>query len=156
MSQDHHYESHLIWTGAAQGPTTTYRAYSRDYSVTVSGKPTLHLSADPTFLGKAELYNPEDLLLAALAGCHMLTYLALATRAKLQVIEYTDHSLGTMALVGGGGHFSDVVLRPRVVIAAGQDIAAAQELHHEAHRNCFIAASMNFPVRHEPETRHAG
>jgi organic hydroperoxide reductase OsmC/OhrA len=155
MSHDHHYETSLIWTGAAQGPTASYRGYARDYTVAAPGKPVLHLTADPTFLGKADLYNPEDLLLAALAGCHMLTYLALAARAGLHVVAYEDRSTGTMTLAGGGGHFTEVVLRPKVTIAAGHDIAFAQDLHHEAHRDCFLAASMNFPVRHEPVTHHA-
>ncbi|TXH36336.1 MAG: OsmC family peroxiredoxin [Rhodospirillaceae bacterium] len=150
MPHDHHYATHLIWTGAAQGPTSAYRAYSRDYTVQSAGKPVLLLTADTAFLGKAERYNPEDLLLAALSGCHMLTYLALAARAKLHVLAYEDKAAGTMVEKGSGGAFSEVMLRPQVIIAAGHDRDLALRLHHQAHADCFIAASMNFPVRHEP------
>ena len=150
MPHDHHYATHLIWTGAAQGPTSAYRAYSREYTVQSDGKPVLHLTADAAFLGKAGQYNPEDLLLAALSGCHMLTYLALAARAKLHVVAYEDEATGIMVQKGGGGAFSEVMLRPRVIIAAGHDRDLALRLHHQAHADCFIAASMNFPVRHEP------
>ena len=150
MPHDHHYATHLIWTGAEQGPTSAYRAYSRDYTVQSAGKPVLPLTADTAFLGKAERYNPEDLLLAALSGCHMLTYLALAARAKLHVVAYEDKAAGTMVQKDAGGAFSEVMLRPQVIIAAGHDRDLALRLHHQAHADCFIAASMNFPVRHEP------
>jgi organic hydroperoxide reductase OsmC/OhrA len=60
-----------------------------------------------------------------------------------------------MVLEGGGGRFTEVVLRPKVTLAAGSDGNAAQALHEEAHRHCFIAASVNFPVRHEAETKLA-
>ncbi|MDY0884659.1 OsmC family protein [Dongia soli] len=156
MPHDHHYATHLIWTGAAQGPTSAYRAYSRDHTVQSAGKPLLHLTADAAFLGKPEQYNPEDLLLAALSGCHMLTYLALAARASLHVVGYEDKAEGRMVQKDTGGAFTEVMLRPEVIIAAGHDRDLALHLHHQAHEDCFIAASMNFPVRHEPVVTVAG
>ncbi len=155
MDREHHYEAHVVWSGAAQGPTTAYRAYARDYTVAAAGKPTLQLTADPAFLGRKDLYNPEELLLASLSGCHLLTYLALAALAGLHVVGYEDQATGRMVQAGSGGHFAEVTLRPKVTIAAGHDLTLAKELHEKAHRDCFIAASMNFPVRHEPEVRHA-
>jgi organic hydroperoxide reductase OsmC/OhrA len=102
------------------------------------------------FRGDATLHNPEDLFLTALSGCHMLTYLALAARAGICVTEYVDDATGTMELVGGGGRFSEVVLRPKVTIAPGSDVTLAIRLHDQAFKDCFIASSTNFPVRHEP------
>jgi organic hydroperoxide reductase OsmC/OhrA len=156
MNHDHHYQAAATWVGAAQGPTTNYRAYSRHYQVQADGKPVLDLSADPAFRGDPALYNPEDLLLASLAGCHMLTYLSWAARKGLLVTAYQDNATGTMRQQGEGGHFTEVVLHPIVTIAAGQDVALAEHLHEDAGRDCFIAASMNFPVRHEVEIRVAG
>lgn len=156
MDRDHHYAADLAWAGAAQGGTVNYRAYSRHYQVRADGKPTLDLSADPGFRGDAALYNPEDLLLASLAGCHMLTYLALASLKGLVVVAYEDKATGTMRQVGNGGHFTEVVLHPVVTIAAGQDAVLAEHLHEDAGRDCFIAASVNFPVRHQVEIRVAG
>ena len=151
MAREHHYSSHLVWTGAAQGPTKDYASYARDYVVRIPGKPELTGSSDPLFRGDPKRHNPEDWLLAALSACHMLTYLALCARKGLQVLSYEDEAGGTMALEGGGGHFTEVVLRPKVTLAAGSNAQAATALHEDAHKHCFIAASVNFPVRHEPK-----
>jgi len=149
MPRDHHYSAHLVWTGAAQGAVKDYASYSRDYVVRIEGKPDLVGSSDPLFRGNPERHNPEAWLLAALSACHMLTYLAICARKRIQVAAYEDEASGTMVLAGGGGHFSEVVLRPKVTLAAGSDVKAAEALHKDANRDCFIASSVNFPVRHE-------
>jgi organic hydroperoxide reductase OsmC/OhrA len=145
----HHYQTRLTWTGAAAGGTTDYKAYSRAYRADIDGKPALAGSADPAFRGDPKLHNPEDLLLVALASCHMLSYLALAALEGLVVTAYEDGASGTMQQEGRGGRFTEVVLRPRVTLAPGSDLARAEALHEDAHRTCFIANSVNFPVRHE-------
>jgi len=149
MPRDHHYSAHLVWTGAAQGAVKDYASYSRDYVVRIEGKPDLVGSSDPIFRGNPERHNPEDWLVAALSACHMLTYLAICARKRIQVAAYEDEASGTMVLAGGGGHFNEVVLRPKVTLAAGSDVKAAEALHKDANRDCFIASSVNFPVRHE-------
>lgn len=150
MSQAHQYRSHLVWTGAARGPTAHYERYSREHRVDLAGKPPLVLTSDPLFRGDAALHNPEELLVAALSSCHLLSYLALAARAGVLVVGYEDEASGTMELRGGGGRFTEVVLRPVVTLAPGTDEELAMRLHDRAHEQCFIAASTNFPVRHEP------
>jgi organic hydroperoxide reductase OsmC/OhrA len=147
-TREHRYRTSLTWTGAARGATTTYAAYSREYRVAVEGKPAFDGSADPAFRGDPALYNPEELLVAALSACHLLSYLALCALAGIEVVSYTDEASGTMEETAGAGHFTHVVLRPRVAIARG-DLEEARALHEEAHRQCFIAASVNFPVDHE-------
>jgi organic hydroperoxide reductase OsmC/OhrA len=149
--KSHHYKTRLTWTGAAQGPTGDYRAYSREYRAELAGKPAVTGSADPAFLGDPKLTNPEEMLLIALASCHMLSYLALAALEGLEVVAYEDAAEGTMLQEGRGGRFSEVVLRPRVIVAAGGDLARAEALHGDANATCFIANSVNFPVRHEAE-----
>jgi organic hydroperoxide reductase OsmC/OhrA len=151
MSHDHHYAARLTWSGAAQGPTVNYAAYSREVLAEVPGKPTLRGSADTAFRGDAALHNPEDLLLIALSACHLLSYLAECARAGVRVVSYEDRAEGTMALRDGRVRFTGVVLRPRVAIAPESDPALALKLHGRAHAECFIANSVNFPVRHEPE-----
>jgi len=151
MARTHDYAVHLTWTGARNGPARDYASYSRTYALAFAGKPTLEGSADPQFRGDPALHTPEDLLVGSLSSCHMLTYLALCTRAKITVIAYEDAASGTMALAGGGGHFTEVVLRPRVTVAAATALDKAMALHETAHHDCFIAASVNFPVRHEAE-----
>jgi organic hydroperoxide reductase OsmC/OhrA len=151
VARAHEYHARLTWTGAARGGTTSYQAYSREYVVEIDGKVPLRGSADSLFRGDSALHNPEDLLVAAISSCHMLSYLALAARAGLHVVAYEDSASGTMELTGGGGHFTEAVLHPRVTIAAGADAALAEHLHEQAHAECYIASSLNFPVRHEGE-----
>lgn len=147
--KDHHYETKLTWTGASAGGTSDYKSYSREYRADFAGKPAMTGSADPAFRGDPELHNPEELLLVALASCHMLSYLALAALEGLEVLAYEDRAAGTMQQEGRGGRFTEVVLHPRVTLAPGSDLQRAEALHEEAHKACFIANSVNFPVRHE-------
>ena len=156
MSKSHHYDLKLRWTGAAMGPTASYAGYSREYRIEIAGKPPITGSADPTFRGDPALANPEDMLVAALSACHMLSYLAVCALGKIKVISYEDAASGTMSEIGPQrSAFTEVVLRPRVIISADSDAAKAKALHDQAHKICFIANSVNFPVRHEPEISQA-
>lgn len=154
----HTYEATLRWTGAGESGTTGYTAYSRDHEVTIDGKPALLGSADPAFRGDPTRHSPEDLLVAALAQCHMLWFLHLAATSGVVVVAYTDTAQGTMRVEAAGhGQFTEVVLRPLVTLGraersdgstvSDEDLA---ELHRRAHEHCFIARSVNFPVRHDP------
>ncbi len=149
MNKTHLYEARLIWSGGARGPTESYQTYSREFRVEIAGKPALTGSADPLFRGDAALHNPEDMLLAALASCHMLSYLAAAVQARVLVTAYEDQASGQMAFAEGTGRFTEVVLHPTVTVAPGTDMAIAHRLHERAHAICFIANSVNFPVRHQ-------
>ncbi len=151
----HHYALDLTWQGNRGTGTSGYRDYGRDVLLRAAGKPDLAGSADPTFRGDATRWNPEELLLAALAQCHLLSYLHSAVNHGVVVTSYDDSPVGTMAQVGQGGHFTEVVLRPRVTVADVAQLRLAQDIHAEASRNCFIAASVNFPVRHEPSVQVA-
>jgi organic hydroperoxide reductase OsmC/OhrA len=150
MSKTHHFACRTVWTGAAQGPTRDYDTYSRTYEVAIAGKPTLTGSSAGEFKGDESKHNPEDLLVIALSTCHMLSYLALAARAGIAVSAYVDETEGTMAIKDRRLRFTDVLLKPRVTVAAGTDLKQAEALHEKAHEICFIANSVNFPVRHEP------
>ena len=150
MSDDHLFECRLVWTGAEQGGTVAYEAYSREYRVEFSGKAPLLGTAAPEFLGDAVLHNPEDMLVAALSTCHCLSYLALASRQGIEVTDYTDEAKGLMEWGDGTYRFTKVVLRPVVTVKKGTDLAKARALHEEAHAACFIACSVNFPVTNEP------
>ena len=151
MAKEHHYGATVSWTGAREGTTSDYRAYSREHEAVVEGKPVLRLSADGAFLGDDALHNTEELLVISLSGCHLLTYLAKCARAGVRVLSYEDEASGTMAWDGETYRFSEVVLRPRVVIEAGGDLGLAEELLHRSHDLCFIGRSVNFPVRHKPQ-----
>jgi organic hydroperoxide reductase OsmC/OhrA len=145
----HRFAARLRWTGAERGPAVDYASYSRDYVVEVDGKPPLRGSADAHFRGDPAWHNPEDLLVAALSACHLLSYLATCTRAGIAVVAYDDDASGEMTLIDGKMRFREVMLRPRVAIADPARIDEAMDLHERAHAECFIANSVNFPVRHE-------
>jgi organic hydroperoxide reductase OsmC/OhrA len=146
MAQVHHFRAKVTWTGVAKGTTSSYESYSRDHVTEVPGKPPLPGSADQVFRGDASRHNPEDLLVVSLSTCHMLTYLAEAARAGVHVLAYSDEASGIMQMHEGKMRFTEVSLRPQVVVAKDSDPAQAQRLHEKAHEHCFIANSVNFPV----------
>lgn len=146
----HRYRVAVEWTGNRGEGTRSYRGYGRDHVVRVQGKPDIAASSDVAFRGDADRHNPEDLLVAALSSCHMLAYLHLAAMAGVVVTAYGDQAEGRMTTEGNGGRFDEVVLRPQVAIDPGSDAERARALHEDAHHACFIASSVNFPVRCEP------
>jgi organic hydroperoxide reductase OsmC/OhrA len=150
--KQHTYKVQVDWTGNDGDGTKTYKSYRRDHAIEVKGKPPIPGSSDPNFRGDASRYNPEELLVASLSSCHMLWYLHLCAVNHVTVLEYRDAACGVMAENDdGSGEFVRVVLRPKVKIAAGDDRARAHALHEEAHRFCFIARSVNFPVEVEAD-----
>ena len=150
MNLPHRYRVDVEWTGNRGTGTDGYRNYSRNHVIRIPGKPDLAGSSDPAFRGDATRHNPEDMLVAALSSCHMLSYLHMATVAGVVVVAYDDSAEGTMATEGDGGHFTEVVLRPVVTIRADSNPGKALAAHEAAHHACFIANSVNFPVRCEP------
>lgn len=146
----HEFSCRLRWTGAAFGAVKDYSSYSRSLSLEVPGKPPLAMSSAPPFRGDETVHNPEDLLVGALSSCHCLSYLSLAARAGVEVVDYTDEAKGVMEWDGKTFRFTRVVLKPVVTVKSGTDLVKARALHEEAHAACFIACSVNFPVDNEP------
>ncbi|SFF03965.1 Organic hydroperoxide reductase OsmC/OhrA [Actinacidiphila alni] len=156
-ARKHVYETRVVWTGNRGTGTASYRDYARTHDVTADGPPPLAGSADRAFRGDRDRWNPEQLLLAALSQCHMLSYLHVCAVNGVVVTAYTDRATGTMEeTAGGAGHFTEVTLHPAVEVASPTMTAAANALHEEAQRLCFIANSVNFPVHHEPTATTGG
>lgn len=151
LNQQHAYTLKTVWTGNTGSGTSSYRAYSRNYEVHIKGKPVMPGSSDPMFRGDKTLYNPEDLLVAALSSCHMLWYLHLCAENEIIVTAYEDNAEGIMQFnKDGSGQFVSVTLKPLVVITDNTKISLAETLHHQAHDMCFIARSVNFQVSFVP------
>jgi organic hydroperoxide reductase OsmC/OhrA len=150
----HAYKTTIEWQGNQGFGTRAYVSYARDFSARIAGKAELLGSADPAFRGDSTRHNPEDLLVIALSSCHMMSYLHVCATKRVVVTAYIDEAQGMMDTELTHGRFREVVLRPRVTVAADTTDAdverAGREFHAEASRGCFIASSMNFPVRHEP------
>ncbi len=136
--------------------TTSYRAYHRRFEVAAAGKEPFLGAADPTFLGDAHGYHPEELLLAALSSCHLLWYLHLCADAGVVVLSYHDDAEASLEEGPSGGAMTGAVLRPRVEVATQAMVGEARRLHGEAARRCFVARSVAFPVVHEPTVLVAG
>ena len=150
----HSYALHMRWTGNTGQGTRDYRGYERAHEYAIEGKPVILGSSDPAFRGDKTRHNPEELLVMALSSCHLLSYLHLCATNKVVVVDYVDDAVGTMVeSVEKGGQFTEVVLRPTVTLEPGSDATLAESLHEKAHHFCFIANSVNFPVRCEPITK---
>ena len=151
MKGEHHYKVCVEWIGNTGAGTAGYAAYSRNHQIQAEGKPDVPGSSDPAFRGDPARWNPEDMLVASLSACHKLWYLHFCAVEGVTVQAYRDEAEGVMVEdPRRGGAFASVTLKPQVTIAAGGDAALAQALHERAHHFCFIANSVNFPVRCEP------
>jgi organic hydroperoxide reductase OsmC/OhrA len=151
MSRTHEYTAEVRWTGNRGTGTSGYRDYDRAHDVSAEGKPAIAGSSDPAFRGDRARWNPEELLVAALAQCHMLWFLHLAAVSGVVVTDYVDRPEGTMLEQDdGAGQFTRVVLKPEVTVTGAAMREHSQHLHEQAHANCYVARSVNFPVVHEP------
>jgi organic hydroperoxide reductase OsmC/OhrA len=144
----HRYAVDLAWSGSTgEG----YTAYRRAHTVTVAAAgQALELTADPAFRGDPALLNPEQLLLAAAASCQLLSFLAVAARARVDVRSYTDSAEAVMPEDERPIRITRIVLRPRITVAPGPTEARLRHLVEMAHRECFIANSLSSEIVVEP------
>ena len=147
----HRYNIRTTWTGNSGHGTRDYRSYDRSHVIKIEGKADIEGSSDPSFRGDRSKHTPEDLFVSTLSTCHMLWYLHLCAVNGVIVLEYNDNAMGVMQeQADGSGKFTNVTLRPEVLVAEHHMIDKANELHRDAHRMCFIANSVTFEVMHEP------
>ena len=150
MSQQHEYVAAIRWTGDRGEGTKRYLGYDRTWDIETPGKAVVHCSNDPLLGGDPTKANPEDLLISALSACHMLWYLHLASKAGIVVRGYEDRPVGLgETSPNGAGRFLSATLRPKITVERGADLARADAIHGDIHTYCFIARSVNFPVRFE-------
>ncbi len=149
MPKAHNYETALEWVGNTGAGTKSHSSYDRLYEIKISGKPSIVGSSDPNFKGDSSKYNPEEMLVISLSSCHMLWYLHLCSVNDIVVENYRDVANGVMnENSDGSGEFTEVTLFPVVTISSG-DLEVAKSLHQKANKMCFIARSVNFPVKHQ-------
>jgi organic hydroperoxide reductase OsmC/OhrA len=144
----HHFSARLAWRKGGEGGA------AGNHRVELDGRPAIELSGAPQYRGDPTRTNPEELFLAALASCQLLTYLALAARAGLDVLAYDDRAEATLAIADKKMRITEVRLRPRITLAVGADEAKARALVEAAHEGCFIANSVACAVVTEPEFTH--
>lgn len=152
LSMKHDFPAKIKWTGNLGSGTSHYRAYDRTWDMITPGKAVVHCSNDPLLGGDASKYNPEDILIAAISSCHMLWYLHLCSEAGIKVTAYEDNPVGIgESAPDGSGQFVEAILYPKITITADSDPDKARGIHDEIHKVCFIARSVNFPIRYEIE-----
>lgn len=130
-------------------PDFDLRTYSRDHTTTFKNGLEVVMSAAPAYRGSAEAVDPEEMLVASLSSCHMLTFLAIAAGRKFIVDSYQDDAVGHLEKNDGGKlAITRVELRPAIRFSHGAapDAATLDAMHHEAHEKCFIASSVKTHV----------
>ncbi len=144
----HHYSVSCSWSGStADG----YDAYERAHRATIGGvQGVLDLSADPAFGGDPSTLNPEQLVVLAASSCQLLSFLAVAARARIAVVDYTDDAEGFMPEDDQPVRITSILLRPRIQVAPGPTLERILHLTEVAHRECFIANSLRSEIRIEP------
>jgi len=143
--EPHRFEATVRWERGGDGATAT------NHTVAFAERPPLAMSAPPQFHGDGTRLSPEELFVASVASCQLLTYLALAARAGVTVLRYEDHPVGTLAMADRRMRITEVSLRPRITLAPGGDAGKARELVAAAHDRCFVTSSITATVRIEPD-----
>ena len=136
----------LTWNDGGQ--PFTYEAYPREHEITFKDNQNVTASASPAYKGDGKHADPEDMLVAALSSCHMLSFLAICTKKRVTVKSYEDDAVGFLENDGGKLWITRVILRPKVVCSA--DAATLAQIHHMAHQACFIANSVKTNISVEP------
>jgi organic hydroperoxide reductase OsmC/OhrA len=144
----HHYRVMCSWSGSTAAGYTGFDRAHRGSAP--PAEPELALSADPAFHGDPARLNPEQLVVLAAASCQLLSFLAVAARARLDVRDYRDDAVATMPESEKPVRLAEIVLRPRITLVSGPTEERVRRLVEVAHRECFIANSLATPVRVDP------
>lgn len=144
----HRYRIACRWRGSTGAG---YGSYDRAHDVeAVPAEATLAMSSDPAFRGDASLLNPEQLLVMAAASCQLLSFLAVAARARIDVVDYQDAAEGEMPEDVQPMRVTRITLRPRITVRNDVTDDRVRHLVDVAHRECFIANSLTTEVIVEP------
>ena len=143
---EHTFTTSLAWAGSTG---VGYDDYSREHELTMASA-SVRASSDAAFLGDARLPNPEQLLVAAASSCQMLSFLAVAARARLDVIDYRDDAVGEMPEDNRPMWVTRIILRPQITLGSPAPRSKIERLVEVAHRECFIAQSVRSEIVLEP------
>ena len=140
----HSYHTSLTWSG----DTEDYETYSRHHQMQVGPAP-IGLSSDPAFKGDPQLPNPELLLVASASSCQLLSFLAIAARSGVHVVEYGDEAEAEMPESARPIRITAIRLRPRVVVQ-GSTVERVRRLLDKAHEQCYVANTLNCQITLDP------
>lgn len=138
------YRAHLSWDGSTG---SGLRTYSRTHTAgSLPAAAQLELSADPAFRGDPELLNPEQLVVMAASSCQLLSFLAAAAQAGVDVLGYHDEATSHLDMNADPARLGTIHLHATITVAPGTSTPQIHELAEQAHRGCYIANSLAVPV----------
>jgi organic hydroperoxide reductase OsmC/OhrA len=145
----HRYTVRCRWEGST---AVGYDAYRRQHEASAPpAEASIRLSGDPAFRGDPALLNPEQLLVLAASSCQLLSFLAAAARARIDVVAYEDDGVGEMPEDDKPVRIVRIVLRPRITVVGDVKEERVRHLVEVGHRECFIANSLRTEIVVEPE-----
>jgi organic hydroperoxide reductase OsmC/OhrA len=141
---EHSYTTTCAWSGStAEG----YDLYTRTHRATAPpATAALDLTSDPVFRGDPALVNPEQLLVLAASSCQLLSFLAVAARARIDVVDYADEATGVMPEDPKPLRITRIELRPRITVRSEVPDNRLRHLCEVAHNECFIANSVTTEI----------
>ena len=142
-SPTYFYETVIEWTG------------EKDLQISGAKLPSIVAGAPPEFKGRDGVWAPEHLFVAAFNSCYMLTFLAIAEFSKITIVSFSSTARGKLEKIAGGTYqVSEIVAKPRVVIASDKDLARMARIFEKAKENCFVSNSIKSKITIEPEVSH--
>jgi len=137
------YETEIEWKGA------------KDLQISSAKLPAISAGAPPEFQGREGVWAPEHLFVASLNSCYMLTLLAIAEFSKIAIVSCSSSAKGKLEKVAGNGYqVTEIVVKPRIVIASANDLARTPRILEKAKENCFVSNSIKSAIKIEPEVFH--
>jgi organic hydroperoxide reductase OsmC/OhrA len=137
------YETEIEWKG------------DKDLQIASGKLPAIAAGAPPEFKGRQGQWAPEHLFVASLHSCYMLTLLAIAEFSKIAIVSFSSSAKGKLEKVAGGTYqVTEIVVKPRVVIASVTDLARMPRIFDKAKENCFVSNSIKSTIKIEPEVFH--
>lgn len=133
------YSNNLVWDTARRGRTSA------------PGKPDIEIGSPPEFKGEPGVWAPEEMLVAALNACMMLTFVSFAQSKKLEFVAYESAAEGLLANVDGKYRIVEISVRPTLVLKSETDMEAARRIMAEVKANCFISNSITADVQLDPQ-----
>jgi peroxiredoxin-like protein len=137
------YESEIDWKGR------------KELELRGAGLSTIAAGAPPEFGGRGGVWTPEHLFVAALNTCYMLTLLAIAEFSKVSIVSLSSSARGKLEkVVGSTYQVTEIVVKPRLVIASANDLGRMPRILEKAKENCFVSNSIKSMIKIEPEVFH--
>jgi len=116
-----------------------------------SGKPTIEVSTPPEFKGHEGMWTPEELFVASVNICIKTTFLHYAQKDNFEFLSYESEAEGILERVQNQFMFSEIKVRPKVVVSLSSQIEKAKELIELSEKNCLISNSIKSKVEVIPE-----